>query len=167
MSSCLLLMVLLISCSTSKKVATNKVEVDKSTIDIEEKKEEQKDIISLLNIDTTVNSDIFISITENETTSIDTAGNIKTEKNKQTNISNKRQQKGIVNSKIEDKSQNKETTELNQKNNTSKEATVTTSTKTKANMDWLYWLGITIIAVVIIYLSRSWIWKMIKKLLRL
>lgn len=162
-----LIAIVFCSCSTSKKVSNKLVEKDKSTTSLEQKIEEQKDITSLLNVDTTVNSDIFISIIEKETTTIDTAGNIKTEKNKQTNISNKREQKGLTNNKVEDKSQNKETIDLNQKNNTSKEATVTTSTKTKANLDWLYWVIISVITVVVLYFSRIWIWKLIKKLLRL
>lgn len=161
-------MVLLISgCSTSKKTSNELIEKDKSTTNLEQKIEEQKDVINLLNVDTTVNSDIFISIIENETTTVDTAGNIKTEKNKQTNISNKRQQKGVTHNEVEDKSKNKVKTALNQKNDTYKAAKATTSTKTKANMDWLYWVIITVIVGIVVYFSRSWIWKMIKKLLRL
>lgn len=168
MSSCLLLIILLISgCSTTKKISNEFLEKDKSTTNLEQKIEEQKDITSLLNVDTTVNSDIFISIIENETTIIDTAGNIKTEKNKQTNISNKRQQKGVTHNEVEDKSKNKVKTALNQKNDTYKAAKATTSTKTKTNMDWLYWVIITIVAIVVIYFSKGWIWKMIKKIIGL
>lgn len=161
-------MVLLISsCSTSKKTTQNVVEKDKSTTKIEQKIEEQKNVKSLFTIDTTSNSNLLIKITETETTTIDTAGNIKTIKEKQTNISNQKEQKGVTNHKTEDKSKNKSETDVSQENDIYKAAAVTKSTKTKANMNWLYWLGITIIAVAIIYFSRSWIWKMIKKLLRL
>lgn len=168
MNSYLLLIILIISgCSTSKKVSNELIEKDKSTTKIEQKIEEQKDVTSLLNVDTTVNSDIFISIIEKETTTIDTAGNIKTERNKQTNISNKREQKGLTNNKVEDKSKNKVKTALNQKNDVVKEATVTKSIKTKANLSWLYWVIISIIAIVVVYFSKGWIWKLVKKMLRL
>ncbi len=168
MSSCLLLMVLLISgCSTTKKTSTELVEKDKSTTNLEQKIEEQKDVINLLAIDTTVNSNLLIDIIEKETTTIDTAGNIKIEKEKKTNISNQKEQKGITQNQLQDKSKSKERTDLNQKNDTYKGSSLTTSTKTKTNMDWLYWIAALIITVVIIYLSRNWIWKMIKKLLRL
>lgn len=160
-------MVLLISCSTSKKVSSELIEKDKSSINLEQKTEEQKDIISLLTIDTTINSNLLINILETETTTIDTAGNIKMEKQKQTNISNKTEQKGLTNNKVEDKSNSKVKTALNQKNDTYKAAKATTSTKTKANLSWLYWVAASIIAVVIIYFSRSWIWKLIKNVLRL
>lgn len=167
MSSFLLLMVLLISCSTSKKTTQNVVEKDKSTTNLEQKIEEQKNIISLFTIDTTINTNLLINIIEKETTTIDTAGNIKIEKEKQTNISNKKEQKGLTNNKVEDKSNNKKKTVLKQKNDTYKEVRLTTSTKTKANMNWLYWVVISIITVIVLYFSRSWVWKLIKKLLRL
>lgn len=162
-----LIVIIICSCSTSKKVSTELFEKDKSTTKIEQKIEEHKDIISLLTIDTTSNSHLIINITETETTTIDTAGNIKTERNKQTNISNKKEQKGIVQNKIEDKSRNKAKTSLNKKNDTYKELTVTSSTKTKANMNWLYWVIITVIAVIVLYFGRSWIWKMIKKIINM
>lgn len=168
MSSCLLLMVLLISgCSTTKKISNELVEKDKSTTKLEQKIEEQKDVINLLSIDTTFNINLLIDIIEKETTTIDTAGNIKIEKEKKTNISNQKEQKGITQNQLQDKRKSKEKTDLNQKNDTYKGTSLTTSTKTKANMDWLYWTAALIIAAIIIYLSRNWIWKMIKKLLRL
>lgn len=167
MNYCLLLIILLISCSTSKKTTKNVVEKDKSTTNLEQKIEQQKDVISLLTIDTTINSNLLINIFETETTTIDTAGNIKTEKQKQTNISNKREQKGLTNNKVEDKSKNKAKTALNQKNNTSKEVSSVVSSKTKANMDWLYWVVITVITVVVLYFCKGWIWRMIKKIIGL
>lgn len=161
-------MVLLISgCSTSKKTSNELIEKDKSTTNLEQTVQDSNSYSNYLFLDTTINNNLLINIIETETTIKDSVGTLITIKKKETNITNNNEKRGVTNNKNDSTINTKEGTKLNQKNNTSKEVSSVSSTKTKANMDWLYWVIITVIVGIVVYFSRSWIWKMIKKLLRL
>lgn len=168
MNYCLLLIILLISgCSTSKKTTQNIVEKDKSTTNLEQIKQDSNSYSNYLFLDTTTNSNFSIKIIETETTIKDSVGTLITIKNKETNITHNTEKRGVTNTKNNSTINTKEGTKLNQKNNTSKEVSSVVSTKTKANMDWLYWVIITVVAGIVIYFCRSWLWKMIKKIIGL
>lgn len=167
MSSFLLLMVLLISCSTSKKVSNELIEKDKSIINLEQTVQDSNSYSNYLFLDTTINNSLLINIIETETTIKDSVGTLITIKKKETNITHNTEKRGVTNNIKDSTNNTKKGTKLNQKNNTSKEVSSVVTTKTKANMDWLYWVIITIVAGIVIYCCRLWIWKMIKKIIGL
>ena len=158
----LLIIVLLASCNTSKKVSRDSKLIDKSTSSVQESKQEDKTYFNSLIIDTTSNSEVEIIITEiTRTEQRDSLGTIIKEQIKETKTNSKKQNNGLIlsnNDSVDKKSNliNTDTKNDIKKNDKTKEIKEVT-----ANTDWAYKLVIVLVILVMLWLNRN---KIIKKL---
>lgn len=160
----------LFSCSLTKKSSENIKETDKTETNIKQKAEEQKDVTSLFTIDTSSNSNLTINIKETEITIIDSIGNIKVVKETETNISNQKEQNGVIQNKVEDKSKSTEKTAVNQKKDIAKSTVVNSSTKSTVDYKLYFWIGGIILFILLglwLYVKKinpiSWIIGILRK----
>lgn len=160
----ILIVMLLASCNTSKKVVKDSELVDLSTSSTKESKQEEKKFFNSLAIDTTSISEMEITITETTRTELrDSSGTTIKENIKETKTNTKKQNNGLTmakNDSVDYKSNliNRDTKNDIKKNDKTKE-----SKEVKANMGWGYKLVIGLIIIAVIYFNRK---KIIKKLLR-
>lgn len=158
----ILIVMLLASCNTSKKVVKDSELVDMSTSSTQERKQEEKKFFNSLVIDTTSVSEMEITITETTRTELrDSSGTTIKENIKETKTNTKKQNNGLTmakNDSVDYKSNliNRDTKNDIKKNDKTKE-----SKEVKANTGWIYKLVIGLIIIAVIYFNRK---KIIKKL---
>lgn len=156
------IILLLASCNTSKKVAKDSELVDLSTSSTQEGKQEEKKFFNSLVIDTTSISEVEITITETTRTELrDSSGTTIQERIKETKTNTKKQNNGLTMAQNDsvDKKSNLINTEI--KNDIKKNDKTKESKEVKANTGWIYKLVIGLIIIAGIYFNRK---KIIKKL---
>lgn len=159
MSSCLLLMVLIISCSTSKKVATNKVEVDKSTIEQEASKQEENASSSVLVVDSSQVDEETISEFEiTRTTVIKPDSTTIKETIKGKVKSQSKEKKAVSEVKKDNITKTNQEDRLKAKIDTKKTEETKISKKSNSTRIWWY-LAIGAIIAALIWFNRGKIWK--------
>ncbi len=166
MSSCLLLMVLLISCSTSKKVATEKSEVNKSTIEQESTKREMNASSSVVIVDSSqVDKDVVAEFEINRITVVkpDSTTIKETIKGKVTSKSKEKKAVGEVKkdsiSNINQSSKKKAKIDIKKKEDTK------ISKKVNGNRMWWY-LGLGALTVALFWFNKGKIIKWIIRIIR-
>ena len=160
MSSCLLLMVLLISgCSTSKKVTTDKSEVLKSTIDKESTKKEMNASSSVVVVDSSQVDEETISefeitrttvVKPNSTTIKETIkGKVK---------SHSKEQKAVTAIKTDSINKTNQEDKLKTKIDTEKKEATKISKKSNGSRIWWY-VGLGTVTAVLVWLNKRKIFK--------
>lgn len=158
----ILIVMLLASCNTSKKVVKDSELVDKSTSSTQEGKQEEKKFFNSLVIDTTQSLEVEITITETTRTELrDSSGTTIKENIKETKTNTKKQNNGLIAARNDsvDKKSNLINTDI--KNDIKKNDKTKETKEVKANTDWIAKLVIVLVILVVIWLNRK---KIIKKL---
>lgn len=158
----ILIVMLLASCNTSKKVVKDSELVDKSTNSTQENKQEEKKFFNSLVIDTTQSLEMEVTITETTRTELrDSSGNTIIENIKETKTNTKKQNNGLIAARNDsvDKKSNIINTDI--KNDIKKNDKTKETKEVKANTDWIAKLVIVLVILVVIWLNRK---KIIKKL---
>ena len=160
MSSCLLLMVLLISgCSTSKKVATSKVEVDKSTIEQESTKKEMNASSSVIVVDSSqVDKDVIAEFEITRTTVVKSDVTTIQESIKGIVKSNSKEKKAVTAIKTDSINKTNQEDKLKTKIDTEKKEATKISKKSNGSRIGRY-LGLGAIVVVLLWLNKGKISK--------
>lgn len=163
MNSCLLLMGLIISCSTSKKVATNKIEVDKSIIEQEALKQEENASNSVLVVDSSqVDKDVIAEFEINRTTVIKPDSTTIKETIKGKVKSQSKEKKAV--SEVKRNSLSNVIQASNQKTKVDKKKVEDIKEAKKINSTRTWWyLGLGAVAAVLIWLNKR---KIIKWIIR-
>ena len=160
----ILIVMLLASCNTSKKVAKDSELVDKSTSSTQESKQEEKKFFNSLVIDTTSISEMEITITETTRTELrDSSGTTIKENIKETKTNTKKQNNGLIAARNDSVDKKSNLINTDTKNDIKKKDKTKESKEVKANTDWIYKLVIVLVILVVIWLNRK---KIIKKLFR-
>lgn len=158
----ILIVMLLASCNTSKKVAKDSELVDLSTSSTQEGKQEEKKFFNSLVIDTTSISEMEITITETTRTELrDSSGSTIKENIKETKTNTKRQNNGLIAARNDSVDKKSNLINTDTKNDIKKNDKTKESKEVKANTDWIYKLVIVLVILVVIWLNRN---KIIKKL---
>lgn len=166
MSSCLLLMVLLISCSTSKKVATNKVAVDKSIIEQESTKQEVNESSSVAIVDSSqVDKDVIAEFEIIRTTVIKPDSTTIQENIKGKVKNNSKEQKAVTAIKTDNINKTNQEDKLKAKIDTEKKEATKISKKSNSTRIWWY-LGIGAIMAALIWFNKGKIYKWLVKIIR-
>lgn len=158
----ILIVMLLASCNTSKKVVKDSELVDKFTSSTQESKQEEKKFFNSLVIDTTEFSEVEITITETTRTETkDSSGTTIKESVKETKTNTKKQNNGLIAARNDsvDKKSNLINTEI--KNDIKKNDKTKESKEVKANTGWMYKIVIVLVVLALIWLNKK---KIIKKL---
>lgn len=160
MSSCLLLMVLLISgCSTSKKVTTDKSEVNKSTIEQESTKKEMNASSSVIVVDSSqVDKDVIAEFEITRTTVVKSDVTTIQESIKGIVKSNSKEKKAVSAVKKDSINKTNNTDKLKAKIDTEKKEATKIRKKTRSINIWWY-LGLGAIVVVLLWLNKGKISK--------
>ena len=160
----IIIVMLLASCNTSKKVAKDSELVDKSTSSTQESKQEEKKFFNSLVIDTTSISEMEITITETTRTELrDSSGTTIKENIKETKTNTKKQNNGLIAARNDSVDKKSNLINTDTKNDIKKKDKTKESKEVKANTDWIYKLVIVLVILVVIWLNRK---KIIKKLFR-
>lgn len=163
MSSCLLLMGLIISCSTSKKVATNKIEVDKSIIEQEALKQEENASNSVLVVDSSqVDKDVIAEFEINRTTVIKLDSTTIKETIKGKVKSNSKEKKAVTAIKTNSINKTNQADKTKSKVDKKKVEDIKETKKINSTRTWWY-LGLGAAATVLIWLNKR---KIIKWIIR-
>lgn len=163
MSSCLLLMGLIISCSTSKKVATNKIEVDKSIIEQEALKQEENASNSVLVVDSSqVDKDVIAEFEINRTTVIKLDSTTIKETIKGKVKSNSKEKKAVTAIKTDSINKTNQADKTKSKVDKKKIEDIKEAKKINSTRTWWY-LGLGATAAVLIWLNKRKIIKWIIK----
>ena len=163
MSNCLLLMVLIISCSTSKKVATNKIEVDKSIIEQEALKQEENASNSVLVVDSSqVDKDVIAEFEINRTTVIKLDSTTIKETIKGKVKSNSKEKKAVTAIKTDSINKTNQADKTKSKVDKKKVEDIKETKKINSTRTWWY-LGLGATAAVLIWLNKRKIIKWIIK----
>lgn len=163
MNSCLLLMGLIISCSTSKKVATNKIEVDKSIIEQEALKQEENASNSVLVVDSSqVDKDVIAEFEINRTTVIKLDSTTIKETIKGKVKSNSKEKKAVTAIKTDSINKTNQADKTKSKVDKKKIEDIKEAKKINSTRTWWY-LGLGTTAAVLIWLNKRKIIKWIIK----
>ncbi len=167
MSSCLLLMVLIISgCSTSKKVTTDKSEVNKSTIEQESTKKEMNASGSVIVVDSSqVDKDVIAEFEITRTTVVKPDSTTIKESIKGIVKSNSKEKKAVTAIKTDSINKTNKTDKLKAKIDTEKKEATKIRKKTRSINIWWY-LGLGAIVVVLLWLNKGKISKWLVRLIR-
>lgn len=166
MNSCLLLMGLIISCSTSKKVATNKIEVDKSIIEQEALKQEENASNSVLVVDSSqVDKDVIAEFEINRTTVIKPDSTTIKETIKGNVKSQSKEKKAVSGVKTDSLNKTNQEDKLKAKIDTEKKEATKIRKKTRSINIWWY-LGLGAIVVGLLWLNKGKISKWLVRLIR-
>ena len=167
MSSCLLLIVLLISgCSTSKKVATSKVEVDKSTIEQESTKKEMNASSSVIVVDSSqVDKDVIAEFEITRTTVVKPDSTTIKETIKGQVKSQRKEKKAVSEVKKDSINKTNNTDKLKAKIETEKKEATKIRKITRSINIWWY-LGFGAIIAALIWFNRGKISKWLVRLIR-
>jgi len=157
----LIIIVLLASCNTSKKLSKDSRLIDKSSSSTQESKQEDRIYSNSLIIDTTSNSEVEITITEiTRTEQKDSSGVLIKESIKETKTNSKKQNKGLSlanNDSVDSKSN---TINSNIKNDIKANDKIKESKELTTSTNWIYYLLIYLILQgIIIY----WAYRFYKK----
>ena len=160
----ILIVMILASCNTSKKVVKDSELVDMSTSSTQERKQEEKKSFNSMAIDTTSISEMEITITETTRTETkDSSGTTIKEQIKETKTNTKKENKGISQAKNDSVDYKGNLINTDTKNDVKKKDKTKETKEVKANYGWVYKLVIGLIIIAVIYFNRK---KIIKKLLR-
>lgn len=163
MNSCWLLMGLIISCSTSKKVATNKIEVDKSIIEQEALKQEENASNSVLVVDSSqVDKDVIAEFEINRTTVIKLDSTTIKETIKGKVKSNSKEKKAVTAIKTDSINKTNQADKTKSKVDKKKVEDIKETKKINSTRTWWY-LGLGAVATVLIWLNKRKIIKWIIK----
>lgn len=158
----ILIVMILASCNTSKKVVKDSELVDMSTSSTHESKQEEKKFFNSLVIDTTSISEMEITITETTRTELrDSSGTTIKEHIKETKTNTKKENKGISQAKNDSVDYKSNLINSDVKNDIKKNDKTKETKEVKANYGWIYKLVIGLIIFAVIYFNRK---KIIKKL---
>ncbi|NCB02920.1 MAG: hypothetical protein EOM67_12235 [Spirochaetia bacterium] len=166
MSSYLLLMVLIISCSTSKKVATNKIEVDKSIIEQEALKQEENASNSVLVVDSSqVDKDVIAEFEINRTTVICPDSTTIKETIKGKVKSQSKEKKAVSEVKRNSLSNVIQASNQKTKIDIKKEEDIKETKKINSTRAWWY-LGLGAVIAVLLWFNKEKISKWLVRLIR-
>ena len=158
----ILIVMLLASCNTSKKVVKDSELVDKSTSSTQESKQEEKKFFNSLVIDTTQSLEVEITITETTRTELrDSSGTTIKENIKETKTNTKKQNNGLIAARNDSVDKKSNLINTDTKNDIKKNDKTKETKEVKANTDWIYKLVIVLVILVVIWLNRK---KIIKKI---
>ncbi|MEA4821481.1 MAG: hypothetical protein VB122_04540, partial [Erysipelotrichales bacterium] len=157
-----LIVMLLASCNTSKKVVKDSELVDMSTSSTQERKQEEKKFFNSLVIDTTSISEMEITITETTRTELrDSSGTTIKEQIKETKTNTKKQNNGLTMAQNDSVDKKSNLINRDSKNDIKKNDKTKETKEVKANTNWIYKVVIVLAFLVVIWLNRK---KIIKKL---
>lgn len=163
----LLIVLLLASCNTSKKLSRDSRLIDMSTSSTQESKQEETTYFNSLIIDTTSNSEVEIIITEiTRTEQRDSSGVVIKETVKETKTNAKKQNNGLILSNNDSVSNKSNSINSNIKNDIKANDKVKESKEVKANTDWIYKLVIGLIILALLFFNRGKISKWLVRLIR-
>lgn len=167
MSSCLLLMVLLISgCSTSKKVTTDKSEVNKSTIEQESTKKEMNASSSVIVVDSSqVDKDVIAEFEITRTTVVKPDVTTIQESIKGIVKSNSKVKKAVTAIKTDSINKTNQEDKLKAKIDTEKKESTKISKKSNGSRIWWY-VGMGAVTAVLVWLNKRKISKWLVRLIR-
>lgn len=158
----LIIVMLLASCNTSKKVVKDSELVDLSTSSTKESKQEERKFFNSLAIDTTSISEMEITITETTRTELrDSSGTTIKEQIKETKTNTKKQNNGLTMAKNDSVDKKSNLVNSDVKNDVKKNDKTKESKEVKANTGWIYKIVIVLAFLVVIWINRK---KIIKKL---
>lgn len=158
----LIIVMLMASCNTSKKVVKDSELVDMSTLSTHERKQEEKKFFNSMAIDTTSVSEMEITITETTRTELrDGSGVTIKEQIKETKTNTKKENKGISQAKNDSVDYKSNLINSDVKNDIKKNDKTKETKEVKANYGWIYKVVIGLIIIAVIYFNRK---KIIKKL---
>lgn len=166
MSNCLLIIILLISCNTSKKITTDKSEVLKSTIEQESTKKEMNASSSVIVVDSSQVDEETISefeITRTTVVKPDSTTIKETIKGKVK--SNSKEQKAVTAIKTDNINKTNQEDKLKAKIDTEKKEATKISKKSNSTRIWWY-LGIGAIMAALIWFNKGKIYKWLVKIIR-
>lgn len=154
---------LIISCSTSKKVATNKIEVDKSIIEQEALKQEENASNSVLVVDSSqVDKDVIAEFEINRTTVIKLDSTTIKETIKGKVKSNSKEKKAVTAIKTDSINKTNQADKTKSKVDKKKIEDIKEAKKINSTRTWWY-LGLGATAAVLIWLNKRKIIKWIIK----
>jgi len=154
---------LIISCSTSKKVATNKIEVDKSIIEQEALKQEENASNSVLVVDSSqVDKDVIAEFEINRTTVIKLDSTTIKETIKGKVKSNSKEKKAVTAIKTDSINKTNQADKTKSKVDKKKIEDIKEAKKINSTRTWWY-LGLGTTAAVLIWLNKRKIIKWIIK----
>lgn len=155
----LLIIVLLASCNTSKKVSRDSKLIDKSTSSIQESKQEDKTYFNSLIIDTTSNSEVEIIITEiTRTEQRDSLGITIKEQIKETKTNSKKQNNGLILANNDSVSSKSNTINSDVKNDIKANDKVRKSKEITASTNWSVIITLIVIILILLYWRRVYRW---------
>ena len=158
----LIIVMLMASCNTSKKVVKDSELVDMSTSSTKERKQEEKKFFNSMAIDTTSISEMEITITETTRTETkDSSGTTIKEQIKETKTNTKKQNNGLTMAKNDSVDKKSNLVNSDVKNDIKKKDKTKETKEVKANTNWIYKIVIGLIIFAVIYFNRK---KIIKKL---
>jgi preprotein translocase subunit SecD len=160
-------MVLIISgCSTSKKVTTDKSEVNKSTIEQESTKKEMNASGSVIVVDSSqVDKDVIAEFEITRTTVVKPDSTTIKESIKGIVKSNSKEKKAVTAIKTDSINKTNKTDKLKAKIDTEKKEATKIRKKTRSINIWWY-LGLGAIVVVLLWLNKGKISKWLVRLIR-
>lgn len=152
-------MVLLISCSNSKKFATSKVEVDRSTIEQEASKQEENASSSVVVVDSsTVDEETISEFEITRTTVVRSDSTTIQESIKGIVKRNSKEKKAVTAIKTDSLNKTNQTDKLKAKIDTKKAEETKISKKSNSTRIWWY-LGIGAIIASLIWFNKGKIYK--------
>lgn len=155
----ILIVMLLASCNTSKKVATSKVEVDKSTIEQESTKKEMNASSSVIVVDSSqVDKDVIAEFEITRTTVVKPDCTTIKESIKGIVKSNSKEKKAVTAIKTDSINKTNQEDKLKAKIDTEKKEATKIRKKTRSINIWWY-LGLGAIVVVLLWLNKGKISK--------
>ena len=163
----ILIVMLLASCNTSKKVVKDSELLDLSTSSTQERKQEEKKFFNSLAIDTTSISEMEITITETTRTELrDSSGTTIKENIKETKTNTKKQNNGLTMAKNDSVDKKSNLINTDKKNDIKQNELIKETKEVKANYGWIYKVVIGLAFLVVIYFNRGKISKWLVRLIR-
>jgi hypothetical protein len=155
----ILIVMLLASCNTSKKVATNKIEVDKSIIEQESTKQEVNESSSVIIVDSSqVDKDIVSEYEINRTTIIKPDSTTIKETIKVKVKSQSKEKKAVSGVKTDSINKTNQEDKLKAKIDTEKKESTKISKKSNGSRIWWY-VGMGAVTAVLVWLNKGKISK--------
>lgn len=162
----LTIVILLSSCNTSKKVATSKVEVDKSTIEQESTKQEMNASNSVLVVDSSqVDKDVVAEFEITRTTVVKPNSTTIKETIKGKVKSHSKEQKAVTAIKTDSINKTNQEDKLKTKIDTEKKEATKISKKSNGSRIWWY-VGLGAVTAVLVWLNKRKIFKWLVRLIR-
>ena len=151
----LIIVMLMASCNTSKKVVKDSELVDMSTSSTKESKQEEKTYFNSLIIDTTSNSEVEIIITEiTRIEQRDSSGVVIKETVKETKTNAKKQNNGLILANTDSVSSKSNSINSNIKNDIKANDKVKESKELTTSTNWRVIIVLVLVVVVLLYWKR-------------